>query len=113
MDAANIQDQASKLATKAAELSNEAEKLVQSTTHLIDVQAAARVRTPRMAGQCWSRTAQMLKDSPMVKWNQYVCLFSMSKNHFRETYNTLYLPYLSRRANSYCNLFCKVPEDDP
>ena len=37
MDAAIIQDQASKLATKAAELSNEAEKLAQSTTHLIDV----------------------------------------------------------------------------
>ena len=41
MDAATIQDQASKLATKAAEVSNEAEKLVQSTPHLVDVQAAA------------------------------------------------------------------------
>ena len=41
MDAATIQDQASKLATKAAELSSEAEQLVQSSTHLIEVQAAA------------------------------------------------------------------------
>ena len=41
MDAATIHDQASRLATKAAEVSNEAEKLVQSTTHLVDVQAAA------------------------------------------------------------------------
>ena len=40
MDAATIQDQASKLATKAAELSSEAEQLVQSTTHLIEAQAA-------------------------------------------------------------------------
>ena len=41
MDAATIQDQASKLATKAVELSSEAEQLVQSTTHLIEVHASA------------------------------------------------------------------------
>jgi len=41
MDSATIQDQASKLATNVAKLSEEAEKLAQDATQLVDIQAAA------------------------------------------------------------------------